>query len=170
LAAAGINARNPLQLTVTLPPGRDHQRVLDEVTADWAAINVGVTAIDASVAAYQNAIAKGNFDLALVERISPVEAPWPLLAMLDCAARIGGYCNPAGDKLVAAAQSAPDAVQRQALLAQAQSLLFADTPVITLFVPMRWSLLAPSVTGWADNFAGRHPLAQLNLQTRPISR
>jgi len=44
--------------------------------------------------------------------------------------------------------------------------MVADTPLIALFVPIRWALVAKRVTGWFPNAAGQHPLALLGVTGR----
>ncbi|MGL4542373.1 MAG: hypothetical protein ACRCUI_07680, partial [Polymorphobacter sp.] len=97
----------------------------------------------------------------LVERISPVDAPWAILVPLGCAVRTGGYCNAAADALVAQALAAQTIAGRAALLNQAQLLLVADPPMLPLFTPLHWSLVSPRVAGWVDNSDDRHPIERL---------
>ena len=87
-------------------------------------------------------------------------------APLGGAAHIGGYCNTAADALVAAALAVNDPAKRAEALVQAQSLMLIDTPMISLLVPVRWSLVSPQVSGWVDNPGGHHPLARLNKTPR----
>ena len=162
LAAAGVDAAHPLTVAISLPDGREHATVAAAVAADWARIGVGATSIVRSPAAHAAAVANGNFELALVERTSSTGNALSFLAPYECGGN--GRCEPEGtDKLFAAARTAPDATTAMTTLAAAEAALVIDTPLIALFVPIRWALVSPRVGGWTPNTAGQHPLALLRL-------
>ncbi len=164
LAAAGFDATHPLTVTISLPDAREHANVAAEVAADWARIGVKAQAIVRSSAAHAQAIARGEYQLALVERTSPLDSAVPFLTAFACGR--GGVCDPAADTLLATARTAADPAAATAALAAAEAALVADTPMIALFAPVRWALVAPRVTGWTSNAGGRHPLALLNVSGR----
>ena len=163
LAAAGYSATNPLTVTISLPPAREHAAVAAEAAADWARLGVRTLVVSRSAAQHALAVANGNFELALVERTAAADTPLFFLSPFTCAASSGGYCNPVADGLLGGAQISGDPVQRAATLGLAETAMVADAPVIALFVPVRWSLVARRVTGWTDNVAGQHPLARLGI-------
>ena len=166
LADAGYGPDRALTLNLRLPAGRGHAIVAAAVAADWQALGVETKLVTEPEAAHARAVTRSDFDLAVVERVSPVDTPWALLAPLNCTARIGGYCNKDADALVAAALTVNDPAKRVEALEQAQSLMLIDTPMISLFVPVRWSLVSPQVSGWVDNPGGHHPLARLGKTQR----
>lgn len=166
LADAGHDATHPLTITLRLPAGRGHARLAAALAADWAPLGVVAQPQPASDADHARALARGDFDLAVIERASPVDTPWALLEALGCGARTGGYCNRSVDALVARALAARDPAQRAAALAEAQALLLIDMPMIPLLVPVRWSLVGADVGGWTDNPGGHHPLARLTKTPR----
>ena len=83
-----------------------------------------------------------------------------------------GYCARAKALLTAKGvafeeiNAGADPAKRAEALVQAQSLMLIDTPLISLFVPVRWSLVGPQVGGWVDNPGGHHPLARLTKTQR----
>lgn len=160
LTDAGFFEGKSLTITVTLPPGREHAAVLAAVAADWAAIGVRTMVRELGPQPLAVALAKGDFELALSERMTPVDTRGFFLAPFRCGRSAGGYCNPATDALLAAPADPP---RRAATVAAVETALLADTPLIPLFVPVRWSLVQPRVTGWTDNAAGEHPLAKLGV-------
>ena len=162
LLKAGYGPARPLELTVSLPPGREHGAILAAVAADWAPLGVLVTAQVRSAAGHASQLG-GRFELALVERTVPVASATALLLQMRCGQAPGGFCAPAADAAIAAALFGADGEARAAGLAEAQALLVAETPLIPLFTPVRWSLVNPRVEGWADNPAGLHPLAALAM-------
>lgn len=162
LLEAGYGPARPLELTVSLPPGREHGAVLTQVAADWAPLGVLVTAQVRSAAGHASQLG-GRFELALVERTVPVAAATAMLLPMRCGFAPGGFCAPEADAAIRAAQFGADPAARAAGLAQAQAVLVAETPLIPLFTPVRWSLVNPRVQGWTDNPAGLHPLAALAM-------
>ncbi|MEM8827437.1 MAG: hypothetical protein AAGD40_11035 [Pseudomonadota bacterium] len=99
----------------------------------------------------------GDFDLALTERIVPAAIPEFFLSPFGCDARLGGYCNPAADRLLDEAANEEDPGTRVGLIRRAARLIAEDAPILPVFSPVRWSLVAPGVSGWEDNLAGAHP-------------
>ena len=171
LAAAGFDAGHPLTVTISLPDAREHAAIAAEVATDWARIGVQTRTVVRSPAAHAIAVAHGTYELAVVERSAPFASPLPFLTPFGCD-RGGGVCDPAADALVATARSAADPAAAAAALGAAEAALVADTPMIALFAPVRWALVAPRVDGWVANAAGQHPLALLAVGgrgPRPLS-
>ena len=162
LADAGYGPDRPLAIEVSLPASRDHSTILAAVARDWAAVGVRTRAATRSAAAHAEAVAAGKFQLALVERISPVDSGYFFLAPFACAAK-SGYCNREADRLLDATRTISDLDLRRQALRNAELLIAADQPAIMLFVPVRWSLVHPRVSGWADNVVGAHPLSRLDV-------
>ena len=163
LAAAGWGTVRPLNLVVSLPPGREHLAVLAAVAADLAPLGVNLTTVVHAEPGFAASVARGDFELALVERTAPVDTPLFFLNPFECGWSAGGYCAPPADALIAAARTMPEASARATTLRQAEAIMVADTPLIALFTPVRWSLVSSRVTGWVDNIAGQHPLARLDM-------
>ena len=166
LAAAGYGPDRPLRLRITLPPGREHVQVSDRVARDWSTLGVAVTAIERAPATQAQAIARGDYDLAVVERTSPAPKPLFFLRPYTCRGSSGGYCNTGADALLEGARTMADEAARAEALAFAESAILADTPMIPLFVPVRWALVGRGVTGWTDNQGGQHPLAALKIEEK----
>lgn len=162
LTAAGFDGAHPLKVTISLRDAREDAAIAAEVAADWARVGVVTQTIVRSPKGHADAIARGTFELAVVERTVPIDSPFPFLTPFACT---GGstYCNPAADALVAAARTAGDVATGNTALASAEAAIVADAPLIALFAPLRWALVSPRVTGWSGNAAGQHPLALLGV-------
>lgn len=158
LAAAGWTADHPLRLVLSLPPGRDHRAVAERVGADWARVGVILAVTEVQPAAFDRLVARGDFDLALRDSGMAVPDAAAMLAQYRCGA--GPYCNPAADAVLARARAA-DAAAQPALLAEVDTMMMAAPPLVPLFTPIRWALVARGVDGWIPNRAGSHPLARL---------
>ena len=163
LAEAGYGPDKPLDIRISLPAGREHAAIAELVARDWAAVGVATRLVTRSPAAHAKALAAGNYQLALVERLSPVDSGYFFLSPFRCIAKAGGYCNREADRLLDATTTMPDLDARRRTLQTAETLIAADQPAIMLFVPVRWSLVHPRVSGWADNINGAHPLSRLDV-------
>ena len=155
-AAAGqiIDWRNggrvPPTLRVALPPGPGMRLLFARIAADWR--QIGVTAV---VVPLRDADA----DLRLIDAVAPnASANW-FLTRLSCAA--GLVCDAKGDAALIASRSAETLDLRAARLADADADLVARASFIPLGVPVRWSLVDPSLSGWKENALGSHPLSEL---------
>ena len=164
LAAAGYSIDKPLHLSVSLPPGVEHRTVFDAAARDWATLGIVATAVERAPAAQRLAIARGDYDLALVERTAPAANALFFLRPFTCAGSGGGYCNPGADALIEGSQTMADDDARGEALAHAEAAMLADTPMISLFVPVRWALVGRGVGGWTANQGGQHPFAALTIQ------
>lgn len=163
LAAAGYSPAAPLTVTISLPDAREHAMVATEIAADWARIGVRTQTIARPAALHAQVVARGDYELALIER-SGIDSPFAFVLPYTCAAKSAGYCNPAADALVENAAATPDPIAQAATLGLAEAAMVADAPFIPLFAPVRWALVARRVTGWSSNAAGHHPLALLGIE------
>ena len=150
------NARRPLPvLRVATPGGAGSQRVLDRLRADWGAIGIGVQPVGPNAPA----------EIRLVDRVATyANASW-FLNQLGCEV-VKIVCSPAGDARVAEARRTRDPQQRAALLAEAEAEITAVNSFIPIARPLRWSLVRNSVSGFAPNPLGWHPLPPLAMLPR----
>ena len=142
-------------LRVALPQGAGSRLLFAGIAADWRAIGV-------------RSVAVGNdekADLRLIDAIAPnASANW-YLTSLSCAA--GLVCDARSDNLLVASRSAETLDARSAAIADADATLTDRAAFISLGAPIRWSLVAPRLTGWRENVLGVHPLHRLRVQTLP---
>ncbi len=165
LAAAGFDAAHPLTVTISLPAGHEHAAIVAEVAADWARVGVTTQTVVRSPTGHALAVAHGTYELAVVERTSPLDSALPFLTPFAC--HTGSVCDPAAEAQVAAARTAADPQIAASNLAAAEAAIVADTPLIALFAPVRWALVSPRLGGWTPNAAGAHPLALLSVSRGP---
>lgn len=157
LEEAGVTPETPIRLDVALPRGDIHEGVLAQMADGWRSYGVIVRGYKRSPAMHRRAVASGDYDLALSERIAPAPIPDFFLQPFTCAGSSGGYCNRDADRLLAAADNEVDTGTRINQIRRAARLIAEDAPIIPLFSPVRWSLVRPGITGWQANIAGAHP-------------
>jgi peptide/nickel transport system substrate-binding protein len=141
-----------LIVRVALPEGPGYRLLFARLRRDWAAVGVETVRVPAAAPA----------DLRLVDEVAPAGlASWYLRRFSCEASRI---CDPVADEAMAAARIAPDVATRRGQLANADRILAGLGPFIPLTAPVRWSLVAPRLTGFRPNAFGRHPIGELILE------
>jgi oligopeptide transport system substrate-binding protein len=142
--------RTPPVLRVALPAGPGMRVLFARIAADWRRIGVRAVAVPLRAA---------DTDLRLIDAVAPnLSANW-FLTRLSCAA--GLVCDAKGDNALKASRAAATLEARAAYIAAADADLTARASFIPLGVPVRWSLVDPSLTGWKENALGTHPLGEL---------
>ncbi|MEA3054517.1 MAG: peptide/nickel transport system substrate-binding protein [Sphingomonadales bacterium] len=147
LRAAGGGGR--LAVRVALPDGLGYRLLFAQLRRDWATVGVAAVRVPAAAAA----------DLRLVDEVAPAGLASWYLRHFSC--EDSPVCDPAADEMMAAARIAPDAAARRGLLANADRILAGLGPFIPLTAPVRWSLVAPRLTGFRANVFGRHAVGEL---------
>ena len=138
-----------LVVRVALPDGTGFRLLFAHLRRDWAAVGVEARRVPAGAPA----------ELRLVDEVAPAGlASWYLRHFSCEASRV---CDPAADEMMAAARIAPDAAARRGLIANADRILAGLGPFIPLTAPVRWSLVAPRLTGFRPNAFGRHAVGEL---------
>ncbi|HEX8222741.1 MAG TPA: ABC transporter substrate-binding protein [Allosphingosinicella sp.] len=138
-----------LRVRVALPAGPGFRLVFAHLRRDWAAVGVEAVRVAAGAPA----------DLRLIDEVAPAALASWYLRHFSCEA--SPVCDPAADEMMAAARIAPDALSRRGLLGNADRILAGVGPFIPLTAPVRWSLVAPRLTGFRPNSFGRHPVGEL---------
>lgn len=142
-------------LRVLLPDGPGGRMLLQRLTDDWGAIGIIV----------QPAADLKSADLALIDEVAPsTSAAW-FLRRFRC--QQVPVCDSAADQLLDAARETAVPAQRYALLTQAAAAMDGAQLFIPLAAPVRWSLVADRVTGFAGNRYARHTLTDLEQRLNP---
>lgn len=153
LAGKGGGEGEPLVLRLALPDGPGAALVLARLRADWGPLGLQV----------EEAEAKKPADLRLVDLVAPSVSPAWFLRQFRC--DVAPVCSAEADELLDAARVAPGAPQRNALLAEAERKISETNLFLPVAAPVRWSLVARGLPGFAENRFARHTLT--NLRSRP---
>jgi oligopeptide transport system substrate-binding protein len=153
----------PLRLTVAVTDSQAEARLLTVVAADLAQVGVELALARRTPADHRKAVQKGDFDLALVRRDTPVDSPVPFLVQLRCGQNPFGVCLPEADRLLAESWTAQTHAERMQKIAAAEKLWADDAAAIGLVQPLGWSLVAPRIAGFMPNPSGSHALRHLTL-------
>ncbi len=163
LTEAGHGPEAPLKLVVSATDQSGDERLVTMVGEDLARIGVSLTLGRRSPRAHAAAVARGAFELALVERSTPIASPVPFLVALGCGNNRHGVCLAEADRLLAESWKAGSTSERLAMLASAERLWAEDAAVIGLVQPLRWSLVSERVGGWSASASPVHPLRFLSF-------
>lgn len=151
---AGAADGTPIRLRIALPDGPGYRLILAHLRRDWRAIGVDLTRVDSDE----------QHDLTLIDEVAPaLLASW-YLRRFTCEA--SAVCSKEVDTLLAAARDAGDRATRRARLQEADRLLTELDPFIPLTAPVRWSLVAPRLTGFQPNPFAIHFPAPLVARRR----
>jgi oligopeptide transport system substrate-binding protein len=152
IAALGLDA--PLRLRVAVPAGPGYGLAFAHLRRDWRMIGVQSEAVAPGAPA----------DLVLIDQVAPANLATWYLRHFTCDA--SPLCDPAADQALLAARLAPNPAERHLRLAEAERILTELVPFIPLTAPVRWSLVAPRLTGFRPNAFARHPAIVL-IAERP---
>lgn len=148
-------SHQPAQLRIALPTGPGADALAARLGEDLAAIGVHAVRVGLRAPA----------DLRLIDDVAgDPRAEW-FLARFSCAQRPRA-CNVEADRLAAAALDATDPAAARPLFAQAERILMNENVFLPLGAPVRWSLVAGDLSGFALNRWGFHPLLPMALRAR----
>ena len=134
-----------------LPEGPGTRLLFASLAADWATIGVRVERVPIRAVA----------DLRLIDEIAPHSSALWYFDRLSCAR--GLPCSPEAQSALNAALSATTLTERAQAIAQTDAAYAANQGYIPLALPLRWSLVAPGLTGWQPSAFAIHPLARLRI-------
>ena len=142
-------------LRIALPAGPGGDLLFARIEADFKTIGLIARRVPLD----------GDADLRLIDAAaSYAAAPW-FFNRLSCTSQPSA-CSPAADRIAAEALQEPDPAKRAELYSQAEAQLTMANGYIPLGVPIRWSLVGGSVTGFATNPLAIHPLMSLAMLPR----
>lgn len=133
-----------LRIRVAMPEGPGYRLLFAHLRRDWRTIGVAAERVAETAEA----------DLRLVDAVAPANLATWYLRRFECQANPA--CSAEADVELTAARTAPGLAERERRLAAADRLLTEITPFIPLAAPVRWSLVAPRLTGFQVNPFGRH--------------
>jgi oligopeptide transport system substrate-binding protein len=144
-----IGGEEPLRLAVALPEGRGGDRLLQRLAADWRPLGIELVRAGPDAPA----------DLELIDQVAPSSSPAWFVRSFHCGEV--PICSQEANERMEAARLSLGGADRAALLAEAGRLIDEDILFMPIAAPIRWSLVADSLPGFAENIFARHPLSGL---------
>ncbi len=149
--AAWVSARGKFEpLRLALPQGPGMRLLFARIRSDWRGIGVEVVRVAAR---------SKDADIRLIDEVAPNSSANWYLTRTGCGYRLS--CSPVGDLALQEARVAPSLGKRSAAIARADAAYAENAGYIPLAKPLRWSLVAPALTGFRDNAFAVHPFNQL---------
>jgi oligopeptide transport system substrate-binding protein len=143
----GTDQKPPIRVVLPEGPGSDLlYRLLER---DWGVLGFRVERVLSAAAA----------DFALIDELAPSSSPAWFVRRFRCGA--APVCDSEADQLLDAARTTLVPAQRYALLAQAAVRIDDQQLFIPITAPVRWSLVARRIEGFAGNRYARHTLTDL---------
>jgi oligopeptide transport system substrate-binding protein len=136
-------------IRVFLPDGPGSDLLFRLLGRDWGVLGFSVERVLSAAAA----------DFALIDEVAPSSSPAWFVRRFHCGA--APVCDPEADQLIDAARTTLIPAQRYALLAQAAARIDDQRLFIPITAPVRWSLVARRIEGFAGNRYARHTLTDL---------
>lgn len=137
------------RLTIDLPDGPGSIVLFARLALDLA--QIGVVA--------ERAGPRDRADLRLIDRVAANDSIAWYLDTVDCTT--SEACGEDARDAIAAASDARSIGERKAAFNAAEEQMMIDMPFIPLAQPLRWSLVAPQLSGFRENSKAVHPLNQL---------
>jgi oligopeptide transport system substrate-binding protein len=142
------NFGDRITLRLALPNGAGARLLAAHLASDWRPIGVDVQLVTPNAKA----------DLRLIDSVAPTANALWYLQPFACGD--APLCSAATRDALSIAKRANKA-ERARLYAEADRAIMAEQLYIPLARPLRWSLVAPQLTGFAANVTGHHPLKTL---------
>lgn len=144
-----IDEGEAVKIAIALPDGPGSTIIFNRLARDWRPLGIELVRAGKGVPA----------DLELVDEVAPSSSPAWFVRSFRCG--IAPQCSEEADDLMDSARTSLIAAQRGALLAEAARMLDQETLFMPIAAPIRWSLVADGLPGFAENIFARHPLSGL---------
>jgi ABC-type transport system substrate-binding protein len=148
------NADEEAVITVGMPPGPGSDLIFNEIASAWAAI--GVRAVQTLPGA--------GAELEWRDTLARYSGARWYLNQFNCEVALG-LCSEDADALVAASLDVIEPRAKAQMLSEAHNALIEENVFISFGQPLRWTLVRGSVSAYASNPWGLHPLFPLSEPT-----
>jgi oligopeptide transport system substrate-binding protein len=160
-AAAGYDARRPLELELLYPAGLNNRRLAIALSSMWRE-TLGVQTTLREEPFGEFLISRADLGTTVAFRsgwAADYRDAFSFAALFD--SEMGGsdtgWSNAEYDELLQASMQARNPRRRLALLADAERLLLDEQPIVPLYFDVRRRLVKPFVRGWEPNPMDLHP-------------
>lgn len=147
--------KEPEALRIALPRGPGADLLFTRLSEDFKAVGLATVRVGA----------KTKAELRLVDTAARYARAGWFLNQLSCSLA-QGLCSSLADRRFFEARAEPDPAKRAGLMADAEAELTKANVFIPFGAPLRWSLVSGSVTGFAVNRFGVHPLMPLAMRPK----
>jgi ABC-type oligopeptide transport system substrate-binding subunit len=159
LAAAGFGPGKPLTFDYVYDTNEENRKIAVALVAMWQAVGVQARPANVDFGQLNRQVRTGSFEVARWSYFASFNDPFALLQLYEGgnSNNYVGYRNAEYDRLLSQSNASADPVARFRMLAQAETILIRDAPIIPIFDYVRRYLVAPSVQGWVTSERGPTP-------------
>ncbi len=160
MAEAGFGPDKPLRVTLRHREGQDHRNVAIAIGAMWKQVFVEAELLNTELKTHYADLRTGNYALADGGWVADYNDAKNYLFLLETKTgylNYTNYSNPAFDALVEQADQTANIAERGRILAEAEQLMLADSPILPTFADTSRNLVGRHVLGFVDNPENKHP-------------
>jgi oligopeptide transport system substrate-binding protein len=153
-AQAGYSASKPLSFELRYNTGEINNKLAVAIASMWKeALGVNAKLVAVEFKSLLQDVDQRNVDVFRSSWIGDYNDAYTFAQYLkgDFGINLPHYRSAEYDELVGKAAAQSDAVQRRALLEQAERVMLNDHPIIPLYFYVNKHLVKPQVQGWYDN-------------------
>lgn len=166
LAAAGYPGGEGFpEMVFIYPSAQDSQRVAETIQQQWLqTLGIRMEIVNLERQTYFSRRRERDFDLCYFAWVGDYMDPLTFLGLWvsDAGNNLAGWREPAYDGLIQQAALAGEG--RMSLLAEAETRLLADLPILPLYFGATQYLIDPRVSGWDANLLDWHPLRAVGFK------
>ncbi|MDP2323788.1 MAG: peptide ABC transporter substrate-binding protein [Gammaproteobacteria bacterium] len=169
LAAAGFGPGKPLTFEYVYDTNEENRKIAVALAAMWQAVGVKALPANVDFGQLNRQVRTRSFEVARWSYFASFNDPYALLQLYagDNTSNYVSYRNPEYDRLLALSNTVEDPAARYKILAQAETILIRDAPIIPIFDYVRRYLVAPTVRGWVMSERGPTPSRFLTVDRPP---
>jgi oligopeptide transport system substrate-binding protein len=163
---AGFGPDKPLITTMTTGPSPEARRIAAAVQEIWRAIYVNADIVQTDPQVYFSNLRAGNFDIGAYAWVADYNDPrnFLFLFLSDNELNYGKYKSAEFDALIHQSDQELDLEKRGRILAQAETLLLKDMPIIPNRFQVTLNLVQPYVKGWVTNVTDTNRTRWLSIE------
>ena len=161
------------KITITFNADEGHQMMAELIQAQWKSrLGIDVELASMEWGAFLDAQSRLDYWVARAGWTADYVDPNTFLDMFltDGANNQTGFSSPAYDRLIAEASRTPAGEARDAVFAEAETILMDELPVLPLFMRVSKNLVAPWVTAFPENPLDIHPLEAIRVDATARDR
>jgi oligopeptide transport system substrate-binding protein len=170
-AEAGFSGDNPLRFTIHYNTNQNNKRIVLALSAMWKqALGAYISILNQEWKVYlQTRKFRGQWDMIRMGWIAGWDDPYSFLEVLisDSDFNDPGFNDPEYDRLLRDANTTTDPARRAAILAEAETRMLEQYPVIPLFYYATNRLVRPEVDRYRINIVDRDPTRLYGLGLAP---
>jgi ABC-type oligopeptide transport system substrate-binding subunit len=163
---AGYGPGKPLGVKLEYATSENRKRIAVAIAAMWKKLSVNVDLVNVEQRVHIANMRRGDFEVGLFGTGAIYDdAQWFLFIwQTSSEGNVARFSNPDYERLMNEASVTADQGKRAQLLAQAETILLREMPVLPLYFGVSKNLVSTRVKGWEDNLFNETYVKNLSLE------